>query len=340
MSSTTVPQTFLELATSLINDVRQNTDNTLTMTLAKRSINTALHDMHTGTGERFPWAIKQATLVTHPTYSTGSLDTTQGGTVSLVGGNFDALNAFLQPNGRAGGKLIIDGAVTTYGVQSIFGLGQGASLTPFYLGQTATGVPFVYFEDEYDLEVDFLRPYDLRKFSNDRELPLIGQRDFEVRYPRNNVPSEHPRVGTIVTRNFGTGADRQRLRVAPPSSTAIAIPYSYITSNLARTFAGVRQTYLIADTDEPIVPSPLRRAIVLHALANWYRDRKDDAREQSARNDYVELVNRIMGDQGIGSQKPSFRPVMTHYRRRSRRPWSGSPSRFDVNGRFDRLEDL
>jgi hypothetical protein len=56
MTNTAQPQTFLDLYTSLLNSVREQTSQVATIIQAKRYINTALMDIHIGFGERFPWA--------------------------------------------------------------------------------------------------------------------------------------------------------------------------------------------------------------------------------------------------------------------------------------------
>jgi hypothetical protein len=120
------------------------------------------------------------------------------------------------------------------------------------------------------------------------------------------------------------------------------IRYHYVTSFLAvsnvRTLGGVEQASLESDTDEPIVPLRYRHAIVFHALAHWYRDKKDDARAQEAANEYSRIMLRITADNEIGSARPQFRPRVGLYRRRASKPWRGGTGRYDINGKFDRLE--
>jgi hypothetical protein len=80
--------------------------------------------------------------------------------------------------------------------------------------------------------------------------------------------------------------------------------------------------------------------IVLHALYNWYRDKKDDMRAETVKAEYTDFMLRLMSDTEVGSVRPQIRPRITSYVRRAKRPWSGSGARrYDVNGRFDRMED-
>ena len=116
------------------------------------------------------------------------------------------------------------------------------------------------------------------------------------------------------------------------------IPYSYITRYLAMDMLGNRIEQMREDTDEPIVPHRFRTAIVLRGLYWWYRDRLDDQRSQEVLAEYGSWVARMAGDNEIGDVKAKFRPNMTPYKQRAKRPWSGAGRRFDINGRFDRME--
>lgn len=276
---------------------------------------------------------------------------------------------------------------------------------------SVNGASYVYFEDEYTLAQDFLRPIDQQKFDEGISIDLVGRTEFRRRYPRNHIPGK-PKIGTMLDKPFaaaatgsitaysevvsgettcatsdtssledgdtlvisgttnydgeyqitsitantsfiiqktfvaddGTGTwtrttERVRhLRLAPPPNTSEMLRYHYVTSFLAVTRDGFEQTGLEADTDEPIVPLRYRHAIIFHALSHWYRDKKDDARSQEAAAEYTRIMLRITADNEIGSAKPQFRPRIGPYRRRARRPWRGGTGRYDLNGKFDRLE--
>src|SRR5262249_33428580 len=132
----------------------------------------------------------------------------------------------------------------------------------------------------------------------------------------------------------------RRVRFSPPPSTAMTIPYAYITANLAVSSTGVAATTLSGDTDEPIVPLRYRHAIVFHALYPWYPDKADDSRSDQAKTEYTDIMLRVAADVEVGATRPQIRPRVSMYARRAQRPWrNGSSRRYDVNGRFDRLED-
>ena len=169
-------------------------------------------------------------------------------------------------------------------------------------------------------------------------IPLIGQAEFRRRYPRNSVTGK-PKVACIIQLPFsGNTTPRYRVVLHPPTDATYSIPYNFVTSNLAVTSAGTEQTQLVNDTDEPIVPLRYRHAIVFHALYNWLRDRKDDARSGEAKAEYVEIMGRVANDTQIGQDRPRISPRTGQYygfgRRGSRRI-----GRYDVGGRFDNLLD-
>jgi hypothetical protein len=117
------------------------------------------------------------------------------------------------------------------------------------------------------------------------------------------------------------------------------IPYSYVTSLLVSTTAGVGAVDFVNDNDEPIVPLRYRHAIVLWALKTWYRERSDDGRFAAVEAEYQDLLARIVGDHEIGSKRPQIRPRTGIYRRTAARPYGGGGrgrSRFDL-GHFDEM---
>lgn len=335
MSTTSQYTDFSDLYTGLQNRVREQTGVTATENQAKRYINIALHDMHIGNGEKFPWAEREAVLVTQDDYTTGTLSVNQGST-SLTGSGtaWNTNNAFSVANMRAGGKIVIDAGVETYTISAVGG-DTSATLSSAYTQSDASAVSYVYFEDEYALASDFLRPLDLHFFDQNQSVELIGRREFRHRYPRNHTVGK-PVTATIVDKTFGSNTTPVRkVRLHKPPDDFYSIPYSYVTSNLAVSAAGSEQANLSADTDEPIVPLRYRHAILLHALFNWYRDKKDDTRGTEVRQEYTDLMLRIMADFEIGHSKPQFRPRLSAYSRAATRPYSGRGGRYVTGTRFD-----
>lgn len=103
---------------------------------------------------------------------------------------------------------------------------------------------------------------------------------------------------------------------------------------------GTPKMALTGDLDEPIVPIRYRHAILFHALYNYYRDRKDDARSQEAKAEYTDIMLRIASDTEIGQNVPQIRPRVGPYVRNARSPWGGGRGlgRWD-DGDFDQLRD-
>lgn len=338
MGAATQITTFSDAYTDLLNRVRANTGTSATVEQAKRYINIALQDIHIGFSERFPWAERKAVLVTHPRYTTGTVTINQGGT-SLTGATtaWSTANAFGQSNMRAGGKITFGGSNEVYEIASVGG-DTSATLATQYIGSDLSGESYVYFEDEYALASDFLRPIDATHFGDGNPIPLVGRTDFRRRYTWNSTPGKIE-IATIVDRPFsGSTTPVRKIMFFRPPTDAEIIPYTYVTANMAVTSAGAAQSGLVNDTDEPIIPLRYRHAIVLGALYHWYRDKKDDGRSQEAKAEYTDLVLRMASDSEIGAPRAAFRPHVSPYRVRASRPWRGGGRRFDVNSRFDRME--
>lgn len=335
MSATSQPQDFQDLYTDLLNRVRSQTGQNATLNQSKRYINIALQDAHIGFREQFPWAERHAVLRTQPEYNTGTVTITKGSTTLTGSGTlWNTNNEFSVANARTTGKITIAGSQEVYTISAV-GSDTSITLNESFIDDDVSAETYNYFEDEYDLHADFLRPFDFRSFDQNDEIPLIGRREFRVRYPRNKTTGK-PVVGTIVDRAFvGNTTPVRRIVFHQPPDKAFLIPYSFITNKLAVSSTGVAQENLSADTDEPIVPLPYRHAIVFHALGNWYRDKKDDTRSQEAFAQYTDVMLRISGDIEIGSPRPQIRPRLHAYASRS--PYRRRGSRHTLGSSFDEI---
>ncbi len=332
MSATSQPKDFSDLYTDLINRVRAQTGVTATSNQAKRYINIGLHDMHVGFREKFPWAERSAELITQAEYTTGTLTATQGST-TITGSStlWNTNNAFALTNMQVGGKIVIDGGVEVYEIATVPS-DTSATLTASFIKDDVSGAGYSYFEDEYALHADFLRPMSFTSFDINDEIALIGRTDFRDRFPRNKVTGK-PRVGTIVDKAFsGSTTPVRKVRFWKPPDAAYLIRYPYITNKLAVAADGSLATDLVNDTDEPIVPLSYRHAIIFHALYHWYRDKRDDQRSEQAKDEYTDLMIRITGDAEIGRPRPRLHPVRGPYLRSARRPFSGGRGRRFVTG--------
>lgn len=335
MSATTQLTDFSDLYTDLQNRVREQTGVTATENQAKRYINIGLMDMHIGNGERFPWAERSAKIVTQNDYSTGTVSISQGST-TLTGSStaWNTANAFSVNNTRAGGKLVLNSGTEVYQVSSVDSDTQ-ITLDSAFTQSDLSGDSYLYFEDEYALAADFLRPLDMRFFDQNQTIELIGRTEFRRRYVRNHTVGK-PIAATIVDRDFSSNTTPVRkVMFHKPPDDFYTIPYSYVTSYLAVTSGGSEQTQLSSDTDEPIVPLQYRHAIVFHALYHWYRDKKDDTRGREVKDEYTDLMLRIMNDHEIGHSRPQVRPRLGSYARAAKRPYSGRNSKYVAGTRFD-----
>jgi len=333
MSSATQVTTFADLYTDLLNRVRDSTTVTGTVTLAKRYINTALQDMHVSPGNNFIWQQRRGTLITHAPYTTGTMAISASARSTVVGTGTlwnTAVTGFGFNNVRVGGKIAPGGSSEVYTVSAVT-TDTALTLESIYTGDTITGQGYTYFEDEYALASDFIRPLDFSLFSSDWNIPIVGAMDFRRANVRNSRPGR-PGIACFIQLNYsGSTSQRPRVVLSPVPDGTYAIPYWYYTSNLAVTAAGAAQEALVNDTDEPIVPLRFRHALVFHALYHWYRDIKDDARSGEAKAEYTDIMTRALGDKWSGEQRAIIIP-MTRGGRRLRQ-------RFDVgNGRWDRME--
>ena len=324
-----------DLRTGLLNTVREATGVTTINQIADRLLNVALHDLHIDPGHSWPWAIRRAYLLTHDDYTTGTVDITAAARTTVTGTSTawtTAVTGMGFNNARAGGKMTFSGSTEVYEVSTVDSATQ-ITLVNRYTGAALDDATYRYFEDEYALAADYLRPLDMRNFSNDANIPFVGPMEFRRSSPRNSIPGK-PRMATWIQLSFsGSTTPRPRVVLYPPPDDEYSIPYDYITSYLAVSSAGVEQTQMTATTDEPIIPLGFRHILVLQAAYNWYRDRKDDTRSQEVKAEYVELMRRMVGTSNIGQDRPRISVNLGRYL--GRRPLG----RFEIESEFDDIRD-
>jgi hypothetical protein len=333
MSSTTEVRTFSDIYTEILNKMRQPTNITSIIEQAKRYANTGLHDMVFGFEYQLPWLERDAVLLTRAAYTTGTVSIDRGST-TLTGAStlWTTTDDFSIANARASGKI-------SFGDGNVYGIDEVASATSITLltryvedDDLAAGASYTYFEDEYALASDFLKPIDYRRFTAAYNIPLIGRNEFRRMYPRPNMGGT-PRVATLIDKTFGASTTPvTHVQFYPYPTTVMQIPYSYITKNLAVSSAGVEQVSMSADSDEPILPNQYRKAIVSFAIWQWYRDKKDDTRADAAHADYIDDVARIVNDRNIGAPTTArLQPRVQGFR-----VYNGSAGRrFSHNNSFD-----
>ncbi len=333
MSSSTNVKDFSDIYTEILNKMKQPTNNTALTAQAKRYANTGLHDMVFGFEYKMPWLERTGFLTTMGPYTTGTVAVTRGSTtVTGTSTVWTSTNAYGVANARTTGKLSFGSNniynITTVGASSI-------TMQQRYIADEdlAAGSSYTYFEDEYALASDFLKLIDLRRFTTAYDIPLIGRDEFRRLYPQPNI-SGIPKVATLLDKSFVTTSTQPMyVQFYPYPSTNLMIPYNYITKNLAVTSAGAEATEMSADTDEPQLPMRYRHALVAYAGWQWYRDKKDDARGESCKAEYQDIVNRIVGDQRIGANTTArIQPKVGLYRSK---PYSGGRTRYSTNGSFD-----
>ena len=323
MSTTSQVTTLADMVTNLSNRLRLSTGVTATDTQLKTSLNTALHDLHLGLDYKLPWAERRAVIRTQDDYTTGTITTTKGST-AVAGSStlWNTNNAFGVKNARANGRIVFSGSRTPYVVTTVTDDTNIVLSEKFTETSLAAGSTYTYYEDEYDLAADFLRPIDMQRFSLEASVDLISRTEFRRRFPIYSTLGR-PSVATILDfAPSGNVTPIRRVKFASAPNDFYQIPYTYVTSNLAVSSAGVAAANLSADTDEPIVPLRYRHALVFHALSHWYRDKKDDTRSQEAKAEYVDIMSRIMMDTEVGAPRPQLRPRVSGYVRAAKSPYT------------------
>jgi len=341
MTTTSTPTTYVDLYTDLLNRMRADTTTTSITTLAKRYINLALHDFQIQ--QNWPWAERRSRIVTVPSYTTGTLTVSDSARTYCSGSGTlwnTAIPGIGLNNINAGDKIRIAGSDNSYTISVV---NSDTSLTTVEtivdnLGTGfAAGTTYKHYADEYALASDFFRTIDARQFSQVMNLPLVGSQEFYRRYPRNDTLGA-PRKASIIQLAPSVSTDWQpRVMFNPAPDRSYTIPYRYVTRNLAVTSAGVAQTSLINDTDEPIVPVRYRHVLIEFAAYVWYRDRKDDQRSQEAYSAYTDLFKRIAGDFGPEHDNPRMVPV-----RMRQQPFLATrrgPGRFTTGTSWDELRE-
>ena len=334
MASTDAPQTLTELRTDLLNRIRAATGVTATNTIADRYLNIGLHDLHLH--KQWWWSERRSQIITKAPYSTGTVTVDQGAT-AVTGASSPAwttANDFGINNVAVGDKITLGSHGDVYVVDAV-GSATTLTLASRYTGSDLSAGAYTAFQDEYALASDFADPIDVRIFSEEREIYLIGPKAFYKDFARNSVRGVPKRAAFITLAPSGSVAVRRRVLFGPAPDQAYTIPYRYTTTNLAVSAAGVGQANLSATTDEPIVPLRYRIAIVLNALYHWMRDRKDDARSQEVKAEYEGYVLRISQDVTPVTEDrlrfvPNVPTIGVSRRRRSSR-------RYSIDTRFDQM---
>jgi hypothetical protein len=205
-------------------------------------------------------------------------------------------------------------------VASVLGA-TSLTLDTRYIGTTSlSGVTYQYYEDEYPLADDFGEVTNLRYFSENMGITLIGPNDFDRAYSRNSRRNQ-PRHATVLDIGpSGSAERRQRVLLGPAPDRTYQIPYRYQTNKLAVSSAGVAQINLSAATDQPIVPLRYRMGIVFKAAALWARDRLQNPDLANQWNgEYETLVLRTRTNRSPADDRPRLVPRV-RYQQRARYP--------------------
>lgn len=339
MSTTGQVRTFSELYADLRQRIRAHS-TTATDTVLKRAINMAHQDIYIGQREKMPWAERRAVLVTQDDYSTGTLTATKGSTTITGSGTaWNTANAFSVNNMRTTGKIVIAGGTEVYNISAVAS-DTSATLGHKFTQTTVTGETYLYFEDEYDLASDFLRPVDFRFFDVNATITLRPRDEFRARNVASRVPGKPTECTIFDMPPSGNTTPIRRVAFNRPTDDFYSIPYVYVTKNIVVSSAGAAQEEFSADDDEPIMPLGFRHVITEKALYWIYRDQRDDNRMNAANQAFVDLWLRIANDYDLTARRPTLTARVGGYFNRARRPFGGGSSPGVVSGNaFDEFRE-
>jgi hypothetical protein len=338
MTVLSTPTTFADLTTDAANRLRVNASESVTLNILRRYVNQGLHDVHIQ--QNWPWAERKGMIQTHASYTDGTVSIATSARTTVTGASTlwnTTVTGMGFTNARAGGKIMFAGSSEVYTVSTV-NSDTSITLVDRYIGDTLSAASYVYFEDEYALASDYWRTLDVRKFSSDSSISIIARQEFYRRYSRNSTLNT-PQICTIIDLGPGaTVAPQLRVVFHPVPERIYNIPYRYITTNLAVSSAGVGSANLVSDTDEPIIPLRYRHCLVFYAIAQWYRDRKDDTRSQEANGEYVDVVRRMAGDAFPSKDHPRFVSNRMDYARGAAGP--GRRGRYGTGTSFNEMRDF
>jgi hypothetical protein len=337
--SATTPATYEELYVDALQRVREpTTSNTTAIEIMKRYLNQGLQDVHVQ--QDWPWAERRAILQTKASYATGTVAISTAARTTVTGTStlWTTDNGYGVGNVAAGDKICFAGAVDVYTVATVAGAGS-LTLEEKWVGAASlTASTYYAFRDEYALASDFWRLIDQRSFTLAIPIPILGRQEYYAQIVRNNTPGQ-PRVSTVIDLAPSASVARQpRVVFHPPPSLVYNLPYRYITTNLAVSSAGVQGAQLSSTTDEPIIPLRYRHMLVFYALAEWYRDRKDDTRAASARSAFEDTLRRAANDSAPERDHPRFVVQSSPYRR-GVAGYAVGGRRYSTGTAFDELRD-
>ena len=340
MSTTGQVRLFSDLYTDLLSRIRGHTSSSVLPDQMKKFINIAHQDIYIGARERIPWAERRSVLLTQDDYSTGTVSVTQGSTtLTGVGSTWNTNNSFGVKIARNTGKLVLNGGTEIYGIASV------DSDTQIILNQRFTQADlsadtYLYFEDEYALASDFLRPVDFRFFDEYRQLTMLDRAEFRRRFVTSRTPGK-PKYCTIMDiAPSGSTTPIRRVLFDVPTDEVYSFPYTYITKNIVVDSTGTGKEEFTADSDEPIMPLAYRHLIVERALFFVYRDWRDDNRMQAAAQSFTDMWLRMMGDHEFGQARATMAARVAGYYSSAKRPMRSGGSPGVVSGTaFDEFRE-
>lgn len=340
MSTTGQVRTFSDLYTDLISRIRGHTSSSVLPDQMKKFVNMAHIDIHIGAREKVPWAERRSVLLSQASYSTGTVSVTQGSTTLTGSGTaWNTANSFGVNNTRTTGKLVLSGGTEVYGISAVGG-DTAITLNQRFTQSDLSAATYVYFEDEYALATDFLRPVDVGFFDQYRQVQLLDRAEFRRRFVTSRVPGKPQYCCIVDVAPTSDTTPIRRILFDKPTDEVYSFPYNYITNKLVVSSTGTAKEEFTADTDEPIMPLAYRHLIIERALFFVYRDWRDDNRMTAAAQSFTDMWLRMMGDQEFGQARATMTARVGGYYSAARRPMRRANSPGVVSGTaFDEFRE-
>lgn len=226
-----------------LGDTEDSTDLT-------RLINIAYRDVWVA----YPWSErwKEAYVATVEPYQTGTVTLTNGATTCTGSGTtFPA--SFAASSRKIARGLSYPAYVVSYVSATSLTLARN------YLEDTASGLSYILYADEYDIasDVDAIRAIRLHTTSRPRVLRATSRMQFDADHflpDASGTPEEWCQVTDVTAGTF-------RIRVWPVPDDVYAMQVLYLKSI----------TELSGDSDEPLLRESLRDIITEFALGSAYR---------------------------------------------------------------------
>lgn len=275
---------FEDIYTAIIEMLKIQASDTITINRIKRDINIAYEDVISR--HNWWWNRSLTTLQTPAYISTGTITATDGST-SVTFSSAPAASV-------ANYKIRFEGDAEVYTISSHTGGSTSATLNVAYVGTTAAGKTYKVWKDFVSLPTDCKETFLVQHQHYSQPMQAVGLSEF-----RRIVAQQPDRIGPPVyytTDDYDSNGQR-RLRYWPAvNEDKINIDVDYI----------MNYTALELDGDEPIMPINDRTVLFYYgASAAWRRERNTEEA-----NNYYQLGEKKLAEMASKLEDSREAPVL------------------------------